>query len=189
MIRKTSISTLVELLVQHFNDTHTLESVLALLRDTPVDPESMTPYLGYSEQHYTRNLVHRNEQFEMMVLCWDRGTISAIHNHCDQHCWMTAPIGKLEVQNFKTVDGDPRGGYCKLAQTDAYVMSPGVPGSVDPAQPIHSVGNPARFGERAASIHVYSLPYDSCVIYNVATHEAMEIPLVFDTEYGVKVVQ
>ena len=126
MIRKTSISTLVELLVQHFNETHTLESVLGLLRDTPVDPESMTPYLGYSEQHYTRNLVHRNEQFEMMVLCWDRGTISAIHNHCDQHCWMTAPIGKLEVQNFKTVDGDPRGGYCKLAQTDAYVMSPGV---------------------------------------------------------------
>ena len=95
-------------------------------------------------------------------------------------------LGKLEVQNYRVLDGDERGGYCKLEVTDAFLMEPGTPGHVDPEQPIHSVGNPARFGQRAASIHVYSLPYDRCVIYNIATDEASEVPLVFDTEYGLK---
>jgi hypothetical protein len=36
-----------------------------------------------------------------MTICWEIGQASRIHNHRDQNCWMSAPIGRLKVQNFR----------------------------------------------------------------------------------------
>jgi len=46
------------------------------------------PYTHFSDLHYTRNLVHASEHFELMVLCWKRHHASRIHNHSQSHCWM-----------------------------------------------------------------------------------------------------
>src|SRR2546430_11507454 len=38
--------------------------------------------------------------FECLTICWEIGQASRIHNHRDQNCWMSAPIGRLKVQNL-----------------------------------------------------------------------------------------
>jgi hypothetical protein len=40
------------------------------------------------------------------------------------------------------------------------------PCAVDPADPVHRVVNPREFNQRAVSLHVYSRPFDTCVVYS-----------------------
>ena len=59
---------------------------------------------------------------------------------------------------------------------------------MDPKEPVHKVYNPADFEQRAVSLHVYSRPYDSCVVYSEEQHKCGEIKLSYTSEYGRKAV-
>jgi cysteine dioxygenase len=155
-----------------------------LLRQYPVDPQSIEKYLIWDRQHYTRNLIDKTPLFEVLAICWDVGHISSIHNHKGQNCWMMVPIGRLQVQNYRVVQQDLNAGTCDLVPTDLLEMNPGNPCAVDPKNPVHKVYNPAEFGERAVSLHVYSRPYDSCVVYSDEQHKCGEIKLSYTSEYG-----
>lgn len=38
-------------------------------------------YCFFNEVRYARNLVERNQYFELIVICWKAGQQSPIHNH------------------------------------------------------------------------------------------------------------
>ena len=79
----------------------TLKTVQDYVIHHPVQPASLEPYIFYSKGSYTRNLIFKNDLFECMTLCWESGQHSRIHNHRDQNCWMSAPIGRLDVRNYR----------------------------------------------------------------------------------------
>lgn len=155
-----------------------------LLRASPVDPKSIESYLIWDRQHYTRNLIDKTPLYELIAICWEVGQGSSIHNHKDQNCWMMAPIGRLLIQNYKVVHQDLKAGTCDIIPTDIIEMNPSQPAAVDPQDPVHKVYNPAEFGQRAVSLHVYSRPYDSCVVYSDEQHKCGEIKLSYTSEYG-----
>ena len=157
-----------------------------LLRKSVVDPGSLETYLIWDRQHYTRNLIDKTLLKELVAICWKVGQGSSIHNHKDQNCWMAVPIGRLLVQNYKVRQQDLQGGTCDLEPTDILEMNPAAPAAVDPANPVHKVYNPPEFGQRAVSLHVYSRPYDSCVVYSDEQHKCGEIKLSYTSEFGVK---
>src|SRR5438105_2140779 len=95
------VETLVEQLRRcKEQDFSNIEVIRGILRDNPVDPESLQRYLIWDRQHYTRNLIDKTPLYELVAICWEVGQESSIHNHQDQHCWMAAPIGRLLVQNY-----------------------------------------------------------------------------------------
>jgi cysteine dioxygenase len=149
-----------------------------------VDAASLRPYLFFSKSQYTRNLIFKNELFELMAVCWDIGQISRIHNHSDQRCWMTMPIGRLRVQNFRVVVQDDKTGYCQLKPTEVFNIQRLSPAKVDPAEPVHQVFNPVEFNERAVSLHIYSKPYNRCLVYSRSKSEYRELTLSYTSEYG-----
>jgi cysteine dioxygenase len=155
-----------------------------LLRQHPIEPKSIEQYLIWDPQHYTRNLIDKTPLYELIAICWEVGQISSIHNHKDQNCWMAVPVGRLLVQNYRVVQQDVKAGTCDLVPTDIVEMNPSSPCAVDPANPVHKVYNPAEFHERAVSVHVYSRPYDSCVVYSDELHKCGEIKLSYTSEYG-----
>ena len=155
-----------------------------LLRQHPVEPKSIEQYLIWDRQHYTRNLIDKTPLYELVAICWEVGQGSSIHNHKDQNCWMSVPIGRLLVQNYRVVQQDLNAGTCDLVPTDLLEMNPASPCAVDPKEPVHKVYNPAEFGQRAVSLHVYSRPYDSCVVYSDELHKCGEIKLSYTSEYG-----
>jgi cysteine dioxygenase len=160
------------------------EPLRRFLQDTPVDADSLTPYLTWDRQHYTRNLIDSTPLYELMAVCWEIGQVSSVHNHRDQNCWMAVPIGRLQVENFHLVEQDLQSGRCKLEPLNTVEMNISEPCAVDPADPVHRVLNPREFGERAVSLHVYSRPFDSCVVYSPEQGSCGEIKLHFNTEYG-----
>jgi len=152
-----------------------------------VRPESLEKYLFFSKGSYTRNLIYKNDVFECMTICWEVGQFSRIHNHRDQNCWMSAPIGRLKVQNFR-VEGkqseDEHCGTCRLIPTDIYEMDAAHPAYVNPLEPVHQVLNLPEYNQRAVSIHVYSRPFDMCEVYYKDKGTYADVPLHYTSEYG-----
>lgn len=160
------------------------ETVRRFLQEMPVRADSLTPYLNWDRQHYTRNLIDRTPLYELMAICWEVGQASSVHNHRDQNCWMAVPMGRLLVENFHLVHQDLLAGSCRLEPSNTLEMNIAHPCAVDPADPVHRVVNPREFNERAVSLHVYSRPFDSCVVYSPEQGTCGEIRLHFNTMFG-----
>jgi cysteine dioxygenase len=162
------------------------EQVLRYLAENPVAPDTLERYLTWDRQHYTRNLIDKTQLYELMAICWDIGQVSSVHNHRDQNCWMAVPIGRLLVENYRVIEQDLDKGSSRLEAADTVEMNPAHPCAVDPLEPVHRVLNPREFNQRAVSLHVYSRPYDSCVVYSPEQGTCGEIKLHYTTEYGKK---
>jgi cysteine dioxygenase len=184
-IKTVPIEKLVEELRKLPESTfHEIETVRRLLEEMPVSPDSLAPYLTWDRQHYTRNLIDRRPLYELMAICWEVGQVSSVHNHRDQNCWMAAPIGRLQVENFHVVEQDLQAGRCQLEPLNTVEVNVSHPCAVDPADPVHRVLNPREFNQRAVSLHVYSRPFDTCVVYSPEQGTCGETRLHFNTEYG-----
>jgi cysteine dioxygenase len=161
-----------------------VSGTLAYLQASPVDAESLQPYLFWNPQHYTRNLIDKTELYELLALCWEPGMKSSIHNHKGQNCWMTAPLGKLLVQNYRVISEDLGAHHCNIVPTDEVHITSANPVAVDPVNPVHDVSNPREWNQRAISLHVYSRPFDSCIVYSVEQGSCGEIGLQYTSKYG-----
>ena len=162
----------------------TLEKVQEYIVSHAVRPETLDKYLFFSKGNYTRNLIFKNEVFECMTICWEVGQASRIHNHRDQNCWMSAPIGRLRIQNFRVDERDPGHGTCRIVPTEIYEMNASNPVHVNPLEPVHQVLNLPEFKQRAVSIHVYSKPFDTCEVYQREKGTYCDVPLHYTSEYG-----
>jgi cysteine dioxygenase type I len=162
----------------------TLQSVQDYILHHAVVPDSLNPYLFFSKGNYTRNLIFKNAVFECMTICWEVGQASRVHNHRDQNCWMSAPIGRLRVQNFRVDARDASHGTCQIVPTDIYDMDAAHPAYVNPLEPVHQVLNLPEFNQRAVSIHIYSKPFDTCEVYQREKGTYCDAPLHYTSEYG-----
>jgi cysteine dioxygenase len=166
-----------------------VEQLRTFLQDTPVDATTLVSYLTWNPQHYTRNLIDKTPLYELVAICWEVGQASSVHNHRDQNCWMAVPVGRLQVENFHVVHQDVNAGLCKLEPTDTVEMNISQPCAVDPLAPVHRVLNPREFNQRAVSLHVYSRPFDTCVVYSAEQGTCGEIRLHYNTVDGKPVSQ
>ena len=163
--------------------------ILDFLRRTTVNPDSLTPYLSWNGQHYTRNLIDKTSLYELVAICWESGQASSVHNHRDQNCWMAVPVGRLHVENFHLISQEVEEGVCELAPTDTVEMNPENPCAVDPGDPVHRVLNPANLNQRAVSLHVYLRPFDTCVVYSPEQGKCGVIKLHYNTQHGKPVTE
>jgi cysteine dioxygenase len=164
------------------NFTH--EGVLKYLQENVVDSSTLAPYLWFCADHYTRNLILKTELFELIAICWDIGQKSAIHNHRDQRCWMALPYGKLQIHNFALIKKDGSSRFCELRSSGIIQLDQEHAAEVDPAEPIHQVLNLPAYNSKAVSLHIYSLPFDSCEVYDLKEKTYSDVPLVNTSEYG-----
>ena len=160
------------------------QEIVDFLHRTQVVPDTLAPYLSWDRQHYTRNLIDKTPLHELIAICWELGQASSVHNHRDQNCWMAVPVGRLRVENYRIVFQKIEEGKCELTTADTVEMNPTHPCAVDPLEPVHRVLNPREFDQRAVSLHVYSRPFDTCVVYSPEQGTCGEIRLHYTTEFG-----
>lgn len=160
------------------------DNIYKFLSENPVDVDTIKPYFYWSEKFYTRNLIYKDARFEMMTLCWERGQSSRVHNHADQRCWMTVPVGTLRGQNFRAVEIDEAKGFCKLEETEQFDLSDCLAAKVELEEPIHQILNLPEFNERAVSLHIYSKPFDKCISYCRDTDTFKEVSLCYTSIDG-----
>src|SRR5207247_9367573 len=182
------VNSLISGLKSISDDDFTCENVYRFLEANPIDVDSIKQYFFWRSDFYTRNLIYKDERFEMMAVCWESGQESVVHNHANQKCWMTVPVGKLLGQNFAVTDVNESKNYCKLAETDTFDLSNCLTAKVELEQPIHQILNLAEYGERAVSVHIYSKPFSRCLAYCRETDTYKEVELCY-TSIGGKLIK
>ncbi len=177
------IQDLIRGLRERSDDEFGSAGVHEFLNDRPVDIDSLQKYLFWSDSYYTRNLIYKDERFEVMAICWEKGQVSTIHDHSDQKCWMTVAMGLLKGRNFAIDELDVEKGYCRLSETASFELSLQQAAMVDLGEPVHQVWN-ASDTDRTVSVHIYSKPYDRCRIYMPETNSFKEILLSYTSIDG-----
>ena len=167
----------------------TLQNVQDYILFHAVRPETLDKYRFFSNGNYTRNLIFKNDVFECMAICWEIGQASRVHNHRDQNCWMAAPVGQLRVENFHVGFQDIEAGKCQLLASNTVELTTANPCAVDPGEPVHRVVNPREANQRAVTLHVYSRPFDTCVVYSPEQGTCGDIRLHYNTIFGKPVTQ
>ena len=52
-------------------------------------------WIKYNQGDYTRNVIYRDMNFEILLLCWDEYSIAKIHDHSDNGCFLKVLEGNL----------------------------------------------------------------------------------------------
>jgi cysteine dioxygenase len=201
MARKAvPIGDFVEVLRSFEREPITRDRVLDFCRETEVEPRSLDRYAHYRPDAYTRNLIYRDEQIEVMALCWSPGQRTPIHTHNGQLGWMAVSQGAVAVVNYKWLGCNAPGNQnvagldclagateIDLDRREVQECYPGGPvNSVDKQQTIHQVVVQGR--EPALSLHIYSRPIDSCVAFDLENRRCYRRQLSFFSRYGEVVV-
>ena len=158
--------------------------------------DDLEAYKQWLPDRHTRNKIFRNDMIEVMLICWPIGAVTPLHTHNGQLGWMTMIEGKLLVENYRKIDCNrPENqqvvGLDCLAGATRIDMEhlqnelaiPGGPlNTVDKTQTIHRIRNLAEWNERAVSMHVYSRPIDSCVVFDMDAQRCYRRDLKYDNE-------
>ncbi len=171
-------------------------SVLELCCETDIQDSSLSPYVHWNESIYTRNLIYRDDLFELMAICWGKGQKTPLHTHNGQLGWMMVSRGIAEVTNFKWLgcnapEGQNSAGVdCVAGATEIRLSKERVEtcgrgghvNSVDRERTIHQVTVVGE--EPVVSIHIYSKPIDSCVAFDMEAPRCYRRQLRYYSKFG-----
>src|SRR4051812_23502409 len=195
---RTSVDDFVEGLKGFERESITLERVRQYMEEVRLDAEALKPFTILREGAYTRNLIYRDPLFEVMAICWAPGQKTTIHTHNGQLGWMTVAQGDVAVHNYKylacdtpenqnVVGMDCLGGAhhieldrvntVRCAETSQVYC-------VDKLHSIHQIENDDKSPQGVVSLHVYSLPIDSCIAFDLEQQKCYRRTLHYDSLYG-----
>jgi cysteine dioxygenase len=171
-----------------------MPGVQAIVGDGAIDDASIRPFIGARADKYARRLVHRSRYFDIMVLTWAPGQFTPVHNHAGNCGWVRLVRGQIAEETFQLVPGaslpdanvasDPmgRGGCVGLQATGSGVISTiGAVATADRQRAIHRLGNPSTTAnDLTVTLHVYSLPHDSCLAFDLERRTCQRRDLAFD---------
>ena len=161
--------------------------------------DALKTYTFFREDIYTRNLVYRDDLFEVMVICWKPGQKTPVHTHNGQLGWMDVPQGEVQVHNFQynscnapenqnVVGMDCLGGATQidLSRRGTVTCYDGAPiYTVDKLHTIHQIENADNSKSGCVSLHVYSMPFDSCVAFDLEHQRCFRRSLSYYSRRGV----
>jgi cysteine dioxygenase len=116
-----------------------------------VDCGEVAEFIRFNERGYTRNLVRAGPWYNALVLCWENGQRSPIHDHKGSSCGVRVLRGTLTETLFEIA---PNGHVKATFSRDL------LPGSVIGSEDtdIHQVSNLQLGDADLVTLHVYSPP-------------------------------
>ena len=170
------LNTVINKLKEFSKEDFPVPEVSSYLLNLNIDQEELKKYLLRADDHYTRNLIHRDRDFEIMIICWPPNTSAPIHGHEGEKCWARVQDGNLQICNYEEFSSTP----LKLNMIQELSCAPGF---LDGPADIHSVENIT--GEFATSLHVYAKPYDACDFYDIEKGTVDRIKLSYHSIDGI----
>jgi len=126
--------------------------------------DTFLPFIHFRDDTYGRNLVYRNEHFELAVLTWLPGHRTPIHDHANQRCWMFIESGELTFKNYESPTSETSPlvslGRAEKRKSGAHIY-------IDDDLAIHAITNASS--KPAVSVHLYAGPISECRIFNEET--------------------
>jgi len=144
-----------------------IDHICKLLCAVRIQESEYSNYVRFKEQKYTRNLVGYDvpvgegkfkAKFTVLLLCWDKGQMSPIHDHAGSSCWVKVLQGQVREIRYDASASPPKviRDITAGAQDVCYIND---------TQGVHAMGNPNP-DQVAISLHIYAPPYMLCKLFN-----------------------
>ncbi len=140
------------------------ESEMATLLDDVCAGWSLDRPLPSRAADYTRSCAYSDDLFEVLLLNWAPGSASPIHDHGRQSCWMLVLDGSLRVDDYVRLDAADVAGYARIRPCESRVLEAGGLDLRSRPFDLHRVA--ASGQSKAVSLHVYSRPLRSFLVYD-----------------------
>lgn len=134
----------------------------AILLRYAVPGRDLEPYFRWNTRHYTRNCVIRNAAFELLVVCYEPGQRTSIHDYDSETAWVHPVVGEVLEERFVQRGN---GGALRLVQETR--LRPGMLGALTRESSIHRFSNPGA--GRAVTLNLYAPPMRKWRVYDQGT--------------------
>ena len=167
----SSLNKLIESIQSHLDQHESLSPKRAaeLVAEANIEAEDLMPFADFNhpiEDCYGRHLVHETDQYEVMVMSWNPGDYSSIHNHGYTQWGVVQVFGNTHHFTYHIKDET-------LCFSKKEIIPSGSIVKVNNAL-IHQMGNTS--GAPYLTLHVYGVNEKD----NGITDDAMNFDLAFD---------
>lgn len=143
--------------------------VAALLARYAEGEQDWRDYVFFDDAGYTRNLAHRCDEYELLILGWGEGHESPIHCHDGQRCWMAVLEGEMEERHFQ----EPVPGVqAPLVAGEVRRFGQARVAFIEDEIALHSIRPAPR--TRGVSLHLYARAIDQCRVFDPQTGESTQ---------------
>ncbi|XP_062620637.1 cysteine dioxygenase-like [Saccostrea cucullata] len=166
-------------------EEESVEKIKELMARYKSQPKDWQDKETWSDKKYTRTLLDKgNGHYNLMILCWNTGQESPIHNHPNSHCFMKTLKGEVFEELYKNPDMTPCESCCgcKMEKIDDRVYKLNDVAHITDADGLHRVGNKSHVNG-AVTLHLYSPPFSTCKKYDDDTGKSTEVPMGYDQDF------
>ncbi len=130
-------------------------------------------YKNWSLEKYTRNCLYKDSNFELILLCWEKGQQTPIHDHNGEDCWVVLLEGGMEELFFsKGKDGT-------LEVCGSRFVLPNQVTFMNDGLGFHQLKNNSE--SRSLSLHLYAKPIENCQSFDEVSKQFVTRSLNFDS--------
>ncbi|XP_062854979.1 cysteine dioxygenase type 1 [Trichomycterus rosablanca] len=182
VVKPETLDDLIQILHKIFeSDSVNVEEVQSIMEAYESNPQEWMKFAKFDQYRYTRNLVDEgNGKFNLMILCWGEGHGSSIHDHTDSHCFLKLLQGQLKETLFEWPDGKAHGSMVPKCQR---ILQENQCAYINDSIGLHRVENVSHT-ECAASLHLYSPPFEHCQAFDQRTGHKNTVKMTFWSKLG-----
>ena len=126
----------------------TPQEMEAIARSADLKTLDLSGYRRFQDECYARNTVLLNDQCELVVICWQPGQMSAIHDHGSSYCLYLVIDGTMVEERYRLKDGKPeKQDERSFGRGDITIAS---------GDSVHRINN--RGDKQLVTVHIYSPP-------------------------------
>lgn len=147
----------VEILTEILDRT-AIKDFASVIKRVDFDRVDLECFMSWKKNSYTRNCLAKTDAYELILLCWEPGAKTSIHDHGGEDCWVYQLEGTIsELRYEEGKDG-------ALVKVQKLELNPGKITFMNDRMGYHSISNLSE--ERAMTLHVYASPIASCNVYD-----------------------
>ena len=150
------------------------DEYLELLKELEFSPKDFIKYINFSSEKYIRTCVAKGDDFELILLCWEKGQKAAIHGHDGSEGWIYVLHGAFEEKRYILNPETKR----LNQQFEVRIEENEICHTSTDKTEFHSIANVND--ERSISLHLYKTPIEKCRVYDEKTGEMIQRDLKYD---------
>ena len=91
----------VEELIGKLNQKSSDQSYLDIMKKVDIPLREFEKYYTWKSDNYARNCLVKTEDFELLLICFEKGQVTPIHDFGSKQAWIHTIQGKLSEERFR----------------------------------------------------------------------------------------
>ncbi|MEO9871998.1 cysteine dioxygenase [Ekhidna sp.] len=144
--------------------TRNKSHILDVMSKTAIQRTEFERYYSWNDDRYTRNVLARNKEFEVLLVCWERGQSSPIHDFNAQEAWIHPIEGMLREERYKINFDDE-----KLEKVSSVLLGTNEFSYMKQVG-IHKYSN--AYSNRSVTLNIYRKPVTQWHVYKETSSDS-----------------